>query len=102
MSLSKKDEKILQQIVDVNGKCLDSVRCGQCPFRGICLPEFLNPKPPTQTQRAKMALDVLTHDAILNDEHSNEEVQSSYEWGKQNSKTKKRNSGISQKKSRTR
>lgn len=34
----------------------------------MCLPEFLNPVPPTTQQRAKMALDVLTHHALVDEE----------------------------------
>lgn len=68
MALTSNDSRILQEIVDLDGNCLDSVRCKLCPFRALCLPEFLNPTPPTKEQRAKMALDVMTHHALVDEE----------------------------------
>lgn len=68
MSLSKNDAQILEQIVTLDGKCMDSQRCKLCPFRAMCLPEFIHPNPPTQEQRAKIALDVLTHHALVDEE----------------------------------
>lgn len=68
MALSSNDTRILEQIVDLDGKCMDSQRCKLCPFRVMCLPEFLNPIPPTQEQRAKMALDVITHHALVDED----------------------------------
>lgn len=70
MALNNQDAKVLQDIVDLGGKCMDSGRCKICPFRAMCLPEFLNPVPPTTSQREKMALDVLTHHALIDDEIS--------------------------------
>ncbi len=68
MALTSNDSRILQEIVDLDGNCLDSVRCKLCPFRALCLPEFLIPTPPTKEQRAKMALDVMTHHALVDEE----------------------------------
>lgn len=68
MALTNNDSRILQEIVDLDGNCLDSVRCKLCPFRALCLPDFLNPTPPTKEQRAKMALDVMTHHALVDEE----------------------------------
>jgi hypothetical protein len=68
MSLSKNDENVLQSIITLDGKCMDSQRCKLCPFRVMCLPEFLNPTPPTSEQRAKMALDVITHHALVDEQ----------------------------------
>ena len=67
MALSNNDTKILEQIVSLDGQCMDSQRCKLCPFRVMCLPEFLNPVPPTTEQRAKMALDVMTHHALVDE-----------------------------------
>lgn len=67
MALSNNDTRILEQIVDLDGKCMDSQRCKLCPFRVMCLPEFLNPIPPSPEQRAKMALDVITHHALVDE-----------------------------------
>lgn len=68
MSLSKNDAEILQQIVNLDGKCIDSRRCKLCPFRVMCLPEFLYPNPPSPEQRLKMALDVMTHHELVGEE----------------------------------
>lgn len=68
MALSNNDTRILEEIVNLDGKCMDSQRCKLCPFRVMCLPEFLNPTPPTPEQRAKMALDVMTHHALVDEQ----------------------------------
>jgi Holliday junction resolvase RusA-like endonuclease len=46
----------------------------------MCLPEFLNPIPPTTAQRAKMALDVLTHHALMDDEDITEDQAQDFTW----------------------
>ena len=79
MALSKSDASILDKIIELNGKCMDSQRCKLCPFRAMCLPEFINPRPPTQEQRATMALDVLTHHALVDDTPLQVEE---YKWDK--------------------
>jgi hypothetical protein len=68
MALSTRDKDTLEEIVKLDGQCLDSKRCQKCPFRAICLPEFLNPVPPSQPQRLKMAQDVLAHHYLIDDE----------------------------------
>jgi len=78
MALNNQDIRILEEIVSTDGKCMDSGRCNRCPFRAICLPEFLNPVPPTPQQRKIMALDVLSHHALVNENLSIEE----YQWDK--------------------
>lgn len=80
MSLSKNDADILEQIVKLEGNCMDSQRCKACPFRGICLPEFIYPNPPTQQQREQMALSVLVHHALV-DEASPLKVEE-FQWDK--------------------
>lgn len=70
VTLSKQDATVLEEIVSLDGKCMDSTRCSKCPFRVMCLPEFLNPRPPTTHQRQKMALDVITHHALVDDEET--------------------------------
>lgn len=67
MSLSKIDRDTLEEIVTLEGHCLDSKRCQRCPFRAICLPEFLNPIPPSEPQRLQMAQDILTHHYLIDD-----------------------------------
>lgn len=68
MPLSNSDAQVLSEIVNLDGKCMESQRCKICPFRAMCLPEFLNPVPPTPEQRAKMALDVITHHALVDEQ----------------------------------
>ena len=80
MALSNNDTRILEEIVSLDGKCMDSQRCKLCPFRVMCLPEFLNPTPPTPEQRQKMALDVMTHHALV-DEQSPLDIQQ-HRWDK--------------------
>ena len=79
MSLNKSDTDVLEQIVQLDGDCMDSQRCKLCPFRGMCLQEFIYPNPPTQSQRQQMALNVLTHHALVDDESL---VPEEYNWDK--------------------
>lgn len=81
MALSKNDSTILEQIASLDGKCMESQRCKLCPFRVMCLPEFLNPVPPTPSQRAKMALDVITHHALVDEQEPLDIEQ--HRWDKQ-------------------
>lgn len=78
LSLSNKDKKILAEIISLGGQCLESKRCIECPFRSVCLPEFLNPYPLTRPQRLNMALDVISYGLLLDDELNLPEVQSYY------------------------
>jgi len=73
MALNTSDKNTLEEIVKLDGQCLDSKRCQRCPFRAACLPEFLNPVPPSQPQRLKMALDVLAHHYLIDDESGADE-----------------------------
>ena len=82
MALSLQDKNVLEEIVTTEGKCMDSKRCQKCPFRAICLPEFLNPIPPSQPQRLKMAQDVLAHYYLIDDEIEIEEIQKEHKWDK--------------------
>jgi hypothetical protein len=82
MALSEQDIKTLQDISILEGKCMESTRCKICPFRAMCLPEFLNPIPPTPQQREKMAVGVLTHHALIDCEISIAEIEEDYKWDK--------------------
>lgn len=68
MALNTSDKDVLEEIVALDGSCMSSKRCDKCPFRARCLPEFLNPIPPSQEQRLKMAQDVLAHHYLIDDE----------------------------------
>jgi len=82
MSLSTIDKATLEEITQLSGKCLDSGRCNRCPFRAICLPEFLNPIPPSEEQRLKMAQDVLTHHYLIDSDMDLDEITRDYKWDK--------------------
>jgi hypothetical protein len=82
MALSEDDKNTLEEIVELDGECLDGVRCRRCPFRAICLPEFLNPIPPSQPQRLKMAQDVLTHHYLIDEDIEVAGVESEFQWDK--------------------
>jgi hypothetical protein len=74
MALSQSDKDVLEEIVQTDGQCMESNRCKKCPFRSICLPDFLNINPPTQPQRLKMAQDVLTHHYLLDEDMEQDAV----------------------------
>ncbi len=80
MSLSNSDKNTLEEIVVLNGQCLDSRRCQRCPFRAMCLPEFLNPVPPSPPKRLKIAQDVLTHYYLID---SDMEIDQEHKWDDQ-------------------
>ena len=82
MALSDSDKKVMQQIVDLEGKCMKAERCNKCPFRAMCLPEFIYPNPPTQSQRMKMAMDILVHHELIDNELTVEELKEEYRWNK--------------------
>ncbi len=76
--LSTNDENILEEIVAAQGKCISSTRCRKCPFRSMCLPEFLYPNPPSANQRFNMAMDVLAHNALVDATTSIEDFKGSF------------------------
>lgn len=78
MPLSQSDKDVLEEIAMLDGQCMESNRCKRCPFRSICLPEFLNINPPTQSQRLKMAQDVLTHHYLLDEDMESEDVKQEF------------------------
>jgi hypothetical protein len=82
MALNTSDKNVLEEIVEAEGKCMDSKRCQKCPFRAICLPEFLNPIPPSQPQRLKMAEDVLAHHYLIDEEIEVDDLKKEYKWDK--------------------
>jgi len=83
MALSISDKNILEEIATLDGNCISSKRCEKCPFRAICLPDFLNPIPPSQEQRLRMAQDVLTHHYLIDDDVEVEDIQKDFKWDKQ-------------------
>ena len=69
MSLSDSDKNVLEEIIKLEGDCLDGrPRCQVCPFRAMCLPEFINIKPPTKRHRFDLAMRVLAHHCLIDDE----------------------------------
>lgn len=79
MALSKEDKSTLQEIIDTQGACMNTARCQKCPFKVFCLPEFLHPIRPTQPQRFEMALNVLSHHALVDEDMTKEDIES-YSW----------------------
>jgi hypothetical protein len=67
MALNNTDIETLQQIVNLRGNCLDSKRCSSCPFRGICLPDFIRSGMPSKEKRLRRAEEVLTFHHIFGD-----------------------------------
>lgn len=80
MALNEQDIKVLEEVVALDGNCLEPKRCEKCPFRSMCLPEFLHPNPPTKNQRRNMAYDVLTHNALIDDDITRENIKDNYKW----------------------
>jgi len=75
VALSNEDIQTLEEIVGLDGDCLDGgTRCKKCPFRSQCLPEFLYPKPPSKKERLRMSLDVLTYNSLMEEEVDPHEV----------------------------
>jgi hypothetical protein len=66
-------KKILQDIINLNGDCLDSNRCSVCPFAYVCLIEFAKNASDPKTRiaskqdRLNIALNILMRDALMND-----------------------------------
>jgi len=48
-------DNIIDEIIDLDGDCLSSVRCQSCPFKKNCLLEFLRDKP-HKLKRKRIAL----------------------------------------------
>jgi hypothetical protein len=78
MALKEQEKNVLEEIVTLNGTCMLKARCDKCPFRVMCLPEWVYPNPPSQEQRLKMAQDVLTHHGLLDEDTDIEE----FKWDK--------------------
>ena len=70
---SKKAIKILEQIIKLNGNCLDPKRCENCPLRQQCHPTFYNSEDGGRSrfrdyERVNNAMDILTNVILLQDE----------------------------------
>jgi hypothetical protein len=87
MALNDSDQKILEEVVTLEGDCLKKERCEKCPFRSMCLPEFLNIEPPTKNQRKEMAAKILMHNAVMEDEQMDKKsIEEQYTWPTQEQK----------------
>ena len=67
--MKNKDLKILQDIVDLEGDCLDHNRCDKCPLRKKCLPVFLHKRRPSKNKRMRVALDTIANVMLMGDDH---------------------------------
>ena len=77
--LNEQDNKVIQEIVDAAGQCLNSKRCPSCPFRGICLPEFLN-EGLSPESRLALALKVMANQFLLGEDISAEDIKRDYSF----------------------
>ena len=67
--MEEKQKRVLNKIVEIEGNCLTSILCNDCPFRKKCLPEFLARKTrPTRRERYEMASDLLARVELMLDE----------------------------------
>jgi hypothetical protein len=82
MALSPNDQHVLEEIVTTDGACLNSERCRKCPFRAMCLPEFLNPAPLSKEQRLNMALNVLSHNFLVEEDKEQLDPMEDFKWDK--------------------
>lgn len=80
MALNASDKDTLEEIIRREGKCLDAKLCERCPFRSWCLPDFLNPNPPSPPQRLQKAVDVITHHCLIDSEIEVEDINKDSEW----------------------
>ena len=64
--LSDEQLETLNTIVRLNGHCLHSENCSNCPLKRVCLPEFLN-KAPSKPQRRELASTILAHYHIFDE-----------------------------------
>lgn len=66
--LDEKQMRILDKIVELEGKCLDSKLCTLCPFKEICLPLFVFSETRlTRQERLSMALDTMARVQLMGD-----------------------------------
>ena len=61
---------ILEEIVSLHGDCLHWSRCGECPFKTKCLPEFVKAEGRrlSKHERANLAADVLAREELLGED----------------------------------
>ena len=65
--------KTLEEIIALNGKCLNPERCEQCPLRNKCHPTFYKSTDNGKSrfrdyERVNHALDILTNFVLLGDD----------------------------------
>lgn len=74
MKVTKKEEatKVLDEIIALNGNCLDVNRCKRCPLRERCHPTFYqSPEPVSRFmpfERVNLALEILTQEIVMDDD----------------------------------
>ena len=65
--INDSDRQILEEILDIQGQCLDVDRCNKCVLKKTCFRRWLTPRPPSSQLRARIALDLLTRDSLMDD-----------------------------------
>jgi hypothetical protein len=65
--VTPENKKVLNEILSLEGDCLDGSRCPMCPFKTQCLYEFLGSKGsyPSKIRRKQMALDAIVYLELL-------------------------------------
>lgn len=64
--------QILEEIIDLNGKCLDAERCAKCPLRNKCLTTFIKSSEPKSRfqdfERVNLASNILFNEIVMDDD----------------------------------
>jgi hypothetical protein len=61
---------ILEDVIAVNGDCLQATRCSRCPFASECLPKFAEESGPwTKEERRNRAMNALAHQVLMGDNY---------------------------------
>jgi len=68
MNLKIGNQRTLEQIIKLDGHCLNSELCIACPFAHKCLIEFLTGRGWSRQKRVMMALDQIACKELLEDD----------------------------------
>ena len=78
VTASETSARILEEILNLNGKCLDAPRCTQCPLREKCLPTFYQSSEPKSRfqdfERVNLAAEILTQEILMDDNEFGKEA----------------------------
>ena len=63
--MTDRDIQILEEIIQLEGDCLDHRRCDICPLRKQCLPVYLRKRRPSKKKRVQVALDKVVRECLI-------------------------------------